>query len=98
MGIAQAAAAPLLDGVRGERSRITVSLFNLVFLYYHMRFRCGLSLPLLVVLLTICGGLVHATTPCANNWAGGACVGSITYTASTKLTGSVNASGAVTIN
>ncbi len=55
-------------------------------------------LVLIVFSLLVFGQNVNATTLCTNDWVGGACIGSVTYTSSTSLIASVNASGSVTIN
>ena len=60
--------------------------------------KIDLSVLLSILILLIIGQSAWATTQCANNWAGGACIGPITYTANTVLTKTINASGTVTIN
>lgn len=55
--------------------------------------KIGFVLLSLVLLL----GFVNATS-CTNEWLGGSCIGSITYTHANTLTNNVNASGSITIN
>ena len=43
-------------------------------------------------------GVANATPGCTNNWLGGNCIGSITYTASTSLTGNVLNSDTITVD
>ncbi len=49
---------------------------------------------ILFLLLTISTN----ATSCTNNWIGGNCIGSITYSSNTQLTNNVNATGAIIVN
>lgn len=60
------------------------------------RFRLALLALIAIGSLTI--PAIASATPCTNNWAGGVCTGSITYTTATTLSNDVWISGGITIN
>jgi hypothetical protein len=63
------------------------------------RRRLFLIIGIIALALAVLSQSSFAATPtCVNNWQGGTCLGSITYTSNTMLSNNINASGNLTIN